>query len=72
MLWHDISHLDGDYVSRIGNLLAQWQNIQSKISFTLQQINSKGNAPKLKSACKLVEERLKNLAADISASGVNE
>lgn len=72
MLWHDISHLDGDYVSRIGNLLAQWQNIQSKISFTLQQINSKGDAPKLKSACTLVEERLKNLAADISASGVNE
>ena len=72
MLWHDISHLDGDYVSRIGNLLAQWQNIQSKISFTLQQINSKGNAPKLKSACTQVEERLKNLAADINASGVNE
>lgn len=72
MLWHDISHLDGDYVSRIGNLLAQWQNIQSKISFTLQQINSKGDAPKLKNACTLVEERLKNLAADISASGVNE
>ncbi|HDJ2774184.1 TPA: hypothetical protein PP069_004065, partial [Serratia rubidaea] len=72
MLWHDISHLDGDYVSRIGNLLAQWQNIQSKISFTLQQINSKGDAPKLKSACTQVEERLKNLAADISASGVNE
>lgn len=71
-MWHDISHLDGDYVSRIGNLLAQWQNIQSKISFTLQQINSKGDAPKLKSACTLVEERLKNLAADISASGVNE
>lgn len=72
MLWHDISHLDGDYVSRIGNLLAQWQNIQSRISFTLQQINSKGDAPKLKSACTQVEERLKNLAADISASGVNE
>ena len=72
MLWHDISHLDGDYVSRIGNLLAQWQNIQLKISFTLKQINSKGDAPKLKSACALVEERLKNLAADISASGVNE
>ncbi len=72
MLWHDISHLDGDYVSRIGNLLTQWQNIQSKISFTLQQINSKGDAPRLKNACTLVEERLKNLAADISASGVNE
>jgi len=72
MLWHDISHLDGDYVSRIGNLLAQWQNIQSKISFTLQQINSKGDAPILDNARKQVEERLKNLAADISASGVNE
>lgn len=72
MLWHDISHLDGDYVSRIGHLLAQWQNIQSKISFTLQQVNSKGDAPKLESARRQVEERLKNLAADISASGVNE
>lgn len=72
MLWHDISHLDGDYVNRIGNLLAQWQNIQSKISFTLQQINSKGDAPKLENARKQVEERLKNLAADISASGANE
>lgn len=72
MLWHDIAHLDGDYVSRIGNLLAQWQSIQSRISFTLQQINSKGDAPKLESARKQVEERLKNLAADISASGVNE
>ncbi|WP_318376089.1 protein DpdH [Enterobacter sp.] len=71
MLWHDISHLDGDYISRIGNLLAQWQNIQSKISFTLQQINSKGDAPKLDNARKQVEERLKNLAANISASGVN-
>ncbi|WP_227318061.1 protein DpdH [Cedecea davisae] len=72
ILWHDISHLDGDYVSRIGNLLAQWQNIQSKISFTLQQVNSKGDAPKLESARRQVEDRLKNLAADISASGVNE
>ena len=72
MLWHDISHLDGDYVSRIGHLLAQWQNIQSKISFTLQQVNSKGDAPKLESARRQVEERLKNLATDISASGVNE
>lgn len=72
MLWHDISHLDGDYVNRIGNLLAQWQNIQSKISFNLQQINSKGDAPKLENARKQVEERLKNLAADISASGANE
>ncbi|MFM5191441.1 protein DpdH [Aeromonas media] len=72
MLWHDISHLDGDYVSRIGNLLAQWQSIQSKISFTLQQINSKGDVPKLENARKQVEERLKNLAADISACGVNE
>ena len=72
MLWHDISNLDGDYVSRIGILLAQWQNIHAKISFTLQQINSKGDAPKLDSARKQVENRLKTLAADISASGVNE
>ncbi|HAT1539334.1 TPA: hypothetical protein I8W98_001271 [Aeromonas hydrophila] len=72
MLWHDITHLDGDVVHRIGNLLAQWQSIQSKIRFTLQQINSRGDAPKLESARKQVEERLKNLATDISASGVNE
>lgn len=72
ILWHKLTHLDGDYVSRIGSLLEQWQMVQARISFTLQQINNKGDAPKLEHAYKKVEERLKNLAADISASGVKE
>ncbi|HGT4958978.1 TPA: protein DpdH [Escherichia coli] len=71
-LWLEICQLDGDYVSRISSILAQWQLVQPKIAFTLQQMNAKGDIQQLTLALNKVNDRLKTLASDIIASGVDQ
>jgi len=71
-LWLEICQLDGDYVSRISSVLAQWQLVQPKIAFALQQMNAKGGIQQLTLALNRVNDRLKTLASDIIASGVDQ
>ena len=71
-LWLEICQLDGDYVSRISSVLAQWQLVQPKIAFALQQMNAKGDIQQLTLALSRVNDRLKTLASDIIASGVDQ
>ncbi|HDS6908046.1 MULTISPECIES: protein DpdH [Enterobacteriaceae] len=71
-LWLEICQLDGDYVSRISSVLAQWQLVQPKIAFALQQMNAKGDIQQLTLALNKVNDRLKTLASDIIASGVDQ
>ncbi|MEI7309082.1 protein DpdH [Pectobacterium carotovorum] len=71
-LWLEICQLDGDYVSRISSILAQWQLVQPKIAFALQQMNAKGDIQQLTLALNRVNDRLKTLASDIIASGVDQ
>lgn len=71
-LWLEICQLDGDYVSRISSVLTQWQLVQPKIAFALQQMNAKGDIQQLTLALNKVNDRLKTLASDIIASGADQ